>query len=343
MIRTTRLRAGIAVLVAATAVLLTGCTAQPGAVPGAGTTARPAVETRFTCPAVTEVAALAAVPFTSATTRGGTCTYSTADDADVKAEVTVRHPAASGSGLAAVRYAAVRRGARTADAPSLAFDAFTAATKQDCAAWFPASDGATTSVTAREDGRSGSSSCALATAVATLAGTATTTDAPVVSVLAARRLLGTSTADASWPWRIGRDARVRIARTAATGYLRPSSAGSLASAAKKAPAGSAAIVFVTGTAEAGTPRLEILSDATAAFSAAAARAPKAKLIVVGPVSDGSASPDAVAALRLDLQAAANIAGARFVDPPVGLDAAGTLDAVADQVSSALRSDGAAKG
>ncbi len=344
MTRSVRLRAGIALLAAATAALLTGCTAQHGAVPGAGTTARPAAETRFTCPSVEEVAALAAVPFTTRTTASDRCTYATAPDAAVTAEITVRHPAAgatsSGTTLAALRFAAEQRGAHTADATRLAFDAFTASTRRDCTASFPAVDGVLTSVTARKDGAAGAKACELATAVATLAGPAAGRSAvPIVSVLADRRLLGTATADASWPWRIGRDARVRIDRTTTSGYRRPSGATSLATAASRVPAASAAIVFVTGTQEAGASRLEILSDATAAFSAAAARAPKAQLVVVGPVSDGSAPFADVAALRLDLEAAANIAGARFVDPPVGT----SLDAVADQVSSALRSAGVAGG
>jgi hypothetical protein len=341
MIRTVRFRAGLALLAAATAALLTGCTAQHGAVPGSGTTARPAVETRFSCPSTAEVAALAAVAFTSRTTGAGVCTYGTADGADVSATVTVRHPAAGatrGTTLAGLRAAAEDRGAATEDAPRLAFDAFSSATARDCTVRFPAVDGVLTSVTASRAGATGSRSCDLATAVATLAGSSTTRSAaPIVSVLAGDRLLGTTTAGASWPWRIGRDTRVRIDRTAATGYLRPTSSTSLRAAAARVPATSAAIVFVSGTAEAGTPRLRILSDATAAFSAAASRAPKAKLIVVGPLSDGSASPADVDALRLDLEAAANIAGARFLDLPVGTG----LDEVAGQVATTLRSEGVA--
>ena len=340
MTRPVRLRTGLALLAVATAALLAGCTAQPGAVPGAGTTARPAVDTRFTCPSSGEIAALAAVPFTMRTSAAGRCTYSTGADTDVTAEVTVRHPAAgaasSATTLAELRYSAEQRGADTADAPSLAFDAFTAATRRDCTVAFPAVDGVLTSATARKDGATGAQACALATAVASVAGSpAGRSTAPVVSVLAERRLLGVSTSEASWPWRIGRDAGVRIARTTTSGYLRPSSTTSLAAAAGRVRTSSSAIVFVSGTREAGASRLEVLSDATAAFSAAAARAPKAKLIVVGPVSDGSVSAAAVAALRIDLRAAADSAGARCGDPPAGA----ALDAVADEVSSTLRSVG----
>ena len=161
MTRTTPLRTGIAVLAAATAVLLTGCTAQPGGAPGSGTAAEGAMMRRFTCPPMTEVAALTAVPFTEGTAGSTACTYSTAADADVSVAVTVRHPATavSGRNLATLRYAAVRRGAETADAPQLALDAFTESTKRDCTTWFPADDGVVTSVTAHTDGRDGAKSC----------------------------------------------------------------------------------------------------------------------------------------------------------------------------------------
>ena len=344
MTHSSRLRTGLTALAAATAVLLVGgCTTQPGVVPKPGTTAQRAMANRFTCPPMTEVAALAAVPFTAGKVGNTACTYSTAADADVSTVVTVSHPspAANRRTLTALRYAAVRRGAETADAPRLALDAFTVTTKQDCTTWFTAGDGVVTSVAARTRGARGSASCTLSTTVATLAGTgAPRPAAPIVSVLAARRLLGTTTEDGSWPWRIGRDGGVRIVRTAASGYLRPSSSSSLARAATMIPASSAAVVFVTGTAEAGSSRIAILSDATAAFSAAASRAPHAKLIVVGPLFDGSQSPEAVSALRLDLQTAATIAEARFMNPADrGLGARAALDAVADQVSSALRSEG----
>lgn len=333
----------VAALVVGALALLAGCTAQPAAAPAAGTTARPAVVAGFVCPTPDDVAALTAVPFTAVDRAGATCTYSTADDAATAPTITVRHPAAGtvrgGGALAALRLAALRRGETTADAPRLAFDAFTATTKRGCTLWFPAADGVLTSVSARS--ASGVRACDLTTAVATLTGAASASSAaPVISVLADRRLLGTTTADAAWPWLLGRDAGVRIDRTVVDGYLPSTSSSSFTADAARVRADSAAVVFVSGTRELGASRLTVLRAATAAFSAAAGRAPKAELIVVGPVADAGSSPAEVAALRDDLQAAAAVAGARFIDPtaitpPAGGSAA-VLEAVAQQVTPAVR-------
>ena len=208
----------------------------------------------------------------------------------------------------------------TTDLPALSFDAFTASTAASCTAWFPAADGVPTSVTARRDGVTGSKECGIAGAVATLVGSGSSkASAPTVAVLAQKRLLGTATADATWPWRIGRDAGVRIDRLTGTGYLEPSSATSLTAAAAKVPTDSAAVVLVSGTAEAGASQLEVLSAATAALSAASGRAPKATLIVVGPVASSTTSYTELQSLRVDLQSAAKIAGAVYIDPSTVID------------------------
>jgi hypothetical protein len=190
---------------------------------------------------------------------------------------------------------------------------------------------------------SGAEDCALSTAVATLVGAGDGSRAPLVSVLAADRLLGERTSDAAWPWRIGERSGTRIVRSDASGYLRPSGSSSLTAAARGVARDSRAVVFVSGTAELGATRLEVLSAATAAFSAAAARAPKAEIVIVGPVLEGDEDPSRALALAADLRSAAAIAGARYVDPldlASGASAGARLDGVADAVSRELRAAGA---
>lgn len=333
---------GLAVAAALVAAL-TGCTAQPAAAPpAAGATAQPAVETRFACPTGGEVAALTAVPFTESSAGDATCAYRTAEDADISASITVtRGSTSKASTLSALRAAAVRRGERTADARPLSFDAFTATSGSSCTAWFPAPDGVLTSVTARRSGAERSAVCDLATAGATLVGTGTPKgSAPTVAVVASSRLAGSSTSTAAWPWRIATRVDARIDRLTASGYLRPSTATSFAGVAAKVPADSAAVVLVSGTAEAGESRLAVLTGATAALSAAAGRAPDARLVVVGPVDDGRTAPEERQALADGLRAAAKIAGARYLDPAdlVASDGGG-LDAVSDGIAAELRDVG----
>lgn len=331
-----------AALVAAAAIaVLSGCTAQPTPAPAAGTTAAPASVQEFACPTRAEVAGLTAIPFSDSTSSGTSCTYTTGTDASTLATVTLRHPAGAASAtLSALRYAAIGRGASTADARAIAFDAFTSTTRQDCSVWFSASDGVASSVTARRSGSSGSETCGIATAVATLAGSATPTAsaAPVVAVIAPKTLLGTTTSTQRWPWRIAQQTPARIDRLTGTDYLDPSSASSFAKVAAGVPTDSAAVVFVSGTVEAGAPSLTLLRGATRALSVAATRAPRAELIVVGPVSDGSASYADIDRLSVDLQAAAKIAGARYVDPT----SPATVTGVADEVAAALRAAGVAE-
>lgn len=341
MTRTTRTtRIGVALLALAT--VLTGCTARPAAAPAAGAIAAPAAAVRFTCPTREEVAALTAVPFSTASRSGSGCDYATSSDDTEASTVRLRHGDTKAPTLAAVRAAAVARGEATADVPALAFDAFTTATAEGCTAWFPAVDGALSSVTARRSGQQGAAACDLASAVATLAG-AGTPDGSTVVVVAASHLLGTDTADEAWPWRIGKAAGVRVDRVTGTGYLHPSRPTSLAGRAAQVPTGSAAVVLVTGTEEAGVSRLQVLAAATAALSAAAARAPHARLIVVGPVADGTSDASSVETLRTDLRSAAGIAGATYVEPVVGASAPDALSSTADQVVAALRTDGIATG
>jgi hypothetical protein len=328
---TSLLRASATLITALAAVALAGCTAQTATTPRTGTTAAPASEQRFACPTPEEVAALTAVPFTGKTTGTADCTYS-ADGASV----VLKHPAGSASAtLANLRYDEIGRGVRTADASGIAFDAFTSTTKQDCTVWFAAADGVASSVTAARSGASGTAACALARSVATLAGGETSSAAPTVAVLASTTLLGTTTADERWPWRIGAKAGVRIDRSTASGYL--PGASSFAISAADVPADSAAVVFVSGTAEAGEPSLTLLRAATRALSAAATRAPKAELVVVGPVSDGTATYDELATLRTNLQAVAKIAGAKYIDPSTLTGSTATvLAGVADDVAAAIR-------
>lgn len=353
MNRPARTRATIALIAVTLVGVLAGCTAQPSASPASGATAKAASTVELTCPALTEVAALTATPFTSRTAGVGACSYATGTDATgtdatASSTVTVQRLAASdGTTSAALRYAAMRRGATTADVPALSFDAFSASTSASCTVWFPVG-GVPTSVTARQDGVAGSKECGIAGAVATLVGSGSSgSSAPTVAVLAQSELLGTTTADTTWPWRIGRDAGVRIDRATGTGYLHPSSSRSLTAAAATIPVGSAAVVFVSGTAEAGTSRLEVLSAATAAFSAASGRAPKAKLIVVGPVAGSSVPSAELDQLRTDLRSAATIAGAAYIDPAdeVGeaSGAGAALASVADAVTARLQADGVARG
>ncbi|MBW4042388.1 MAG: hypothetical protein HIU86_09720 [Acidobacteria bacterium] len=335
------------VLTVAVVTVLTGCAAQPGAAPVARTTAKAASAHAFVCPELTEVAALTATPFSSRSAGAVACSYATGRDVIASSTVTVQRLTASDRRTAAaLRYAAMRRGAVTADLPALSFDAFSASTSTGCAAWFPAADGVLTAVTARQDGRSGAEECGVADAVATLVGSGSaTSSAPTVAVLAPRSLLGTATAGTSWPWRIGAGAGVRIDLATGSGSVTPSSPGSSTRAAAAIPTDSAAVVFVSGTADAGSSRLEMLTAVTAALSAASGRSPNAKLIVVGPVASGATSPAELTELRDDLRSAAAIAGAAYIDPAV--DAASgpgeVLGSVADAVSTQLHGSGVSPG
>ncbi|GAA2749545.1 hypothetical protein [Amnibacterium kyonggiense] len=344
MTRSVRPLTTAAVLLAVAAVL-TGCTARPGAAPVTGPNAEPAASIRFTCPSAEEVAALTATPFTSEHAGADGCEYTTAaDEGTAAARIEVRHPATTAATAATARVAAIERGDTTADLRSLGFDAFTAASERDCTAWFPAVDGVLTAVTAQRPGEKGTAACDLATAVATLAGASTRQgSAPTVAVIAADRLLGGATEAESWPWRIGSSIGARVDLATGTGYLRPSRATSLAGRASRIPADSAAAVFVSGTAEGRASRLEVLRAATAALSAAAARAPRARLVVVGPVAGPSADPDEVEELQVELRSAASIAGAQYIEPPADASATATLRAVAASVGTALESAGVGKG
>lgn len=316
-----RSRALGALVATAALVGLAGCTAAPAA----PTPAASATPQRFTCPSADEVGALTAIAL-ERTIEHGDCTYTSTGDGP-RISIGMQHPARSAeapvASLAVARQAALDRDAITVtDAREFSFDAFTTQSIDGtCTAWVIAGDGVVTAVTARQDGVTAARSCALTRSAVLLLGTATTrlgaAAAPTMSVVAAQRSARVKGSTDLWTTRLAQSVRVRVDRipAAGTGYLPASASGpdTFVGAAARVDPSSAVVVVVSGAADVGADRLQVERAASQAYSAAAARAPRAHLIVVGPTSALPPSVD-VLALRDDLRAAARLAGAAFVDP-----------------------------
>lgn len=99
------------------------------------------------------------------------------------------------------------------------------------------------------------------------------------------------------------------------GYLaRGTSGGTFRDQIARIPKAADVVLFVSGTTDAGADTLSVLKSATAAYSAAAARAPHARIAVIGPALVAKAADAQLANLRRSLRLAAETAGVRWVDP-----------------------------
>lgn len=112
---------------------------------------------------------------------------------------------------------------------------------------------------------------------------------------------------------------LRVLRLADTGggYLHGSGAsgsGSFSVRASQVDPTSRVVVFFGGANDAGSAGLSLLKSATRAYSVAASTAPRARIVVVGPVWADPAPPASVLAIRDNLRSAAAVARATWVDP-----------------------------
>lgn len=119
----------------------------------------------------------------------------------------------------------------------------------------------------------------------------------------------------SWPQlaaaSVGRPLFVQAAPDAA--YLPPPGGPSFSALARKIDAHSSVVVFVGGAGNRSASALQWLKASTLAFSNASRIAPKARLIVVGPLANAG-SATLVASARDALRRAAAIAGVTWIDP-----------------------------
>lgn len=304
--------------------VLAGCTGTPiGAAEPAAVA--PAAQQRFVCPPVDQVAGLTAMPFTMAKAAAGTCSYAAgtgATSATIVIRSAARPAAPRNETLSAFRFkVAEHAGTEVDDARQFSFDAFTARSRGgSCAVWLYGPDGVVTTVTAKRTGAGAARACVLAKAAAALVGTARARTgalaAPIVGVVGPASLRSNGFTE-RWTSQAAHELDIRIDRVAggSAGYLagtKPAAATYLRAAGKVDPA-SSTVVFVGDASDAGGDRLDVLRAATRTFAVATSRAPRAKLVVVGPVPVGTPSP-AVLALRDDLRTAAEVAGATWVDP-----------------------------
>lgn len=313
-LRRTALTAATAVAIA---VVLAGCTAtSPAASP------RPSVSPGFSCPTADEVAGLTAVPFTGGMRKapaGGTCSYSaTSDDGTVR--IAVGRRTGSSTTLSGYRYGAIAAGRATQDAEDLSFDAFTEPASSGCTAWLYAGDAVVTTVTATRPGSGAAGACALARSVGVLlqddGQQPATTAPPVVGLIAPARLLGPRARTERLGARLGlsADARIDLRTTKGAGFT--VSDGARAAASTVRP-DTDAVVFLAGDGDVGRSALSVLKASTAAFADAARAAPRARIVVVGPLLGSDESPAEVGALSGALRSAARIAGAAYIDPVAG--------------------------
>lgn len=89
---------------------------------------------------------------------------------------------------------------------------------------------------------------------------------------------------------------------------------SFAACAANVPSTASVVVLFGGENDVGTTPLRLVMNATKALAAASTAAPRAQLVVVGPVSPTSRPSTALLHVRNSLHHAAAIDSARFIDP-----------------------------
>lgn len=149
--------------------------------------------------------------------------------------------------------------------------------------------------------------------------TSTGTASPVVAVIADRAVLGPANVRSNLRWpallrdSLGGD--VVPLGSPGMGYLKAtSSGGTFIDEVRRIPETADVILFVSGNTDAGSRTLPMLKATTAAYSAAAVRAPRARIVVIGPVLSAAMSARQLATLRQTLRLAATTAGVDWVDP-----------------------------
>ncbi|SDO97324.1 GDSL-like Lipase/Acylhydrolase family protein [Klenkia soli] len=123
---------------------------------------------------------------------------------------------------------------------------------------------------------------------------------------------------AGWPAQVAQQLGMQLQLTAATlaGYVRPGSTGQTYPQLVQAqPPADAAVTVVFGSRndEAATPA-EVQAAAAQTFQEILAADPTTKLVVIGPCWSSSAAPAELTAVSAAVQAAAEAAGATYVDP-----------------------------
>ncbi|MFD1720162.1 GDSL-type esterase/lipase family protein [Amnibacterium endophyticum] len=111
------------------------------------------------------------------------------------------------------------------------------------------------------------------------------------------------------------DVQVRTFASAGAGYLAEGADGrTFLEEASRVPQDSDLVVIFGGIADVGASQLRVSRAASQTISAVQTRAPRAKIAVIGPVTDDDAPADAVTQLRTTLQNASGAFGLSFVDP-----------------------------
>lgn len=146
---------------------------------------------------------------------------------------------------------------------------------------------------------------------------------PVVSVVGDQYTTGTkadSGAKSEWPALLATalNAQVKTYAAAGAGFVTKGSGGAtLVTEASKVDPASTVVVLFGGTNDQPVSSLTVASAATNAIKAAHTRAPKAKIVVVGPASGQATPPQSLTAIRDTLRVAANVQKAKWVDPISG--------------------------
>jgi hypothetical protein len=128
---------------------------------------------------------------------------------------------------------------------------------------------------------------------------------------------GASSASSAWPALIASELKVtvRASATAGEGYLtKGTGGGTFVTDADKVSPTSTVVVFAGGASDVSHTALSVVQAESKALAAVKARAPRAKIIVVGPTSTAASTPLPLLRLRDAERTAALAAKVRFVDP-----------------------------
>lgn len=120
-----------------------------------------------------------------------------------------------------------------------------------------------------------------------------------------------------WPALLGQRADVQVRTFASTGagYLADGSDGrTFLEQARRIPRDADVVVIFGGLADVAAAQSQFSRAVAQTISEAQSRAPEAQVAVVGPVSTGTDSPQAVTDMRLILQNQVGQFGKQFIDP-----------------------------
>jgi hypothetical protein len=171
--------------------------------------------------------------------------------------------------------------------------------------------------------------------------TPTAAPGPVVAIVGDTSTLTTGakvTDSSQWPAGIGSSLRADVRSYLSTDARYAGASTTYLSELQKVPTNAKVIVFVGGTGDQYDSALTLGDAATTAFGAAHARAPKAAIVVVGPVSGVAPASQSLLQVRDTLQSAALIAKATWVDPINGNWLSGTSGLVAADGTPAAKGE-----